>query len=382
VDALTDRCPWCQTLIPRTKFLEIQEKIRAQERQRLAEAEATARKQLDEKYRQDLETAKRAIESRATAEATKQLTVLSAERDRALEKLKQVEAREAEIRKQMEERAAREAQRLLGEAAARHRKEITQQRESLEKHRDQAILKARTDFHRDLDRYQKRVQDLERQLQRRTTHEVGDGAELDLLDALREAFPGDRITRVHKGQPGADIFHEVLYKGEACGRTVIDSKNRQVWHNTYVTKLREDQVAAKADHAILATTVFPSGKKELTVEEGVIVVSPARVVQIAGLLRTAMVRMHVLGLSIHERTGKMTRLYKFITSESYVQRFGEADRLASQLLDLDVEEQHEHQKVWKKRGAAETRLKHVLREIDIEITAILDGSDDGVKTSA
>jgi len=87
---------------------------------------------------------------------------------------------------------------------------------------------------------------------------------------LRGAFPDDLIHRVPKGQPGADIHQQVRYKGEVCGRIVFDSKNRQKWGYEFVTKLREDQVEAKADHAILSTTMFPSGKKELCIESGVI----------------------------------------------------------------------------------------------------------------
>src|SRR5260370_12566333 len=129
-------------------------------------------------------------------------------------------------------------------------------------------------------------------LMRKSANEMVDGAEIDLFEKLRDSFTTDKITRVAKGQTGADIMHEVLYKGQVCGRIVIDSKNRQGWQNTFVTKLRADQIAAKADHAILSTIVFKSGQKELFVENGVIAVSPARVVYIIELLRAAILLMH------------------------------------------------------------------------------------------
>ena len=69
---------------------------------------------------------------------------------------------------------------------------------------------------------------MENQLKKKTANELGDGAEIDLFEALRESFSGDKITRIPKGQAGADILHEVLYKGEACGRIIVDSKNRQI----------------------------------------------------------------------------------------------------------------------------------------------------------
>src|SRR5207249_1177367 len=115
----------------------------------------------------------------------------------------------------------------------------------------------------------------------------------------------------------ADIRHDVLHKGAVCGTILIDSKNRQGWQNSYVTKLREDQVAAKAEHAILATMVFPRGKKEFYVdpETSVIVVNRGRAVEIVGVFRQAMIRMHQLGLSQSEKAEKQDLLYKYITSE-------------------------------------------------------------------
>lgn len=204
---------------------------------------------------------------------------------------------------------------------------------------------------------------------------MGDGAEIDLYETLREAFPEDRITRVAKGQAGADISQEIRHRGHVCGRILIDSKNRQSWHNTYVAKLREDQVAAKAEHAILSTLVFPAGQKELCIEDGVIITSPARVVPIVELIRSAVVKVHLLGLSTTERAGKMDRLYKFITSEAYVRLAREAAKLTDEILEVDVQEQKEHQKTWKNRGKLGIRLKHVLREADTEIGAILEAPE-------
>ena len=89
-----------------------------------------------------------------------------------------------------------------------------------------------------------------------------------------------------------------------------------------------------------------------------------------------MIRMHTLGLSLNERAGKMTELYKFMTSAEYAHQFGELGQLADGLLELDVEDAKEHQRVWKKRGAALTRLKNVLRQIDVGVSAILEGAGE------
>jgi hypothetical protein len=173
-----------------------------------------------------------------------------------------------------------------------------------------------------------------------------------------------------------------MYKGESCGLLIVDSKNRQKWENAYVSKLRQDQIAAKADHAILSTSVFPRGKKELCLDSGVIVISPARVVEIVELLRRAMVKMRILGLSLNQRATKVEKLYKLITSEVYAQRFREAGKLTNDILDLDVIEQKEHQLVWKKRGALAVQLKSVLREIDAETSVIIEADEIGLNSDS
>lgn len=328
LDQRTQPCPWCGQPISPQKFREIEARIRKEEQERLARAKEAMRKDFA--------------------------------------------GREAAIRKQAHEEAAQKVKALQEETERGHQEELKKLRTLLAKANDQALLKRQGEFNREREGWQKKVRELERKLSQRTAHEAGDGAEIDLYEALREAFPGDKISRVPKGEAGGDILHEILYKGGACGSILIDSKNRQSWQNVFVSKLRQDQVAAKTDHAILATVVFPAGKKELCIEDGVIVTSPGRVVHIVTLLRSAAVRMYLLGLSVKERTGKMSRLYKFITSDAYGHLIGEAGKLTGDILDVDVEEQREHQNTWKKRGSFATRLRNVLREIETEISAILE----------
>ncbi len=246
------------------------------------EHEVEVRKQAE----QEIEKQKQFAEKKARSEAESQIKKATAERDQAAKKLKEAEMREVANKKQMQE-----------EAELQRQKELSQQRQAFEKDRDAALLKQQAEFNRQRESFQKKMKSMEQQLLKKTANELGDGAEIDLFEALRECFPGDKISRIPKGQAGVDVLHEVLYKGESCGKIVIDSKNRQSWQNVFVTKLRQDQLEAKAEHAILATTVFPAGKKEMCIESGVIVIAPARVVYVTQLLRDTMVTMHVKGLA-------------------------------------------------------------------------------------
>jgi hypothetical protein len=413
-----DQCPLCGTELSQTKFREIRAKLREQEERKateLEEAKLAVKREAEQEFNKRLEQESRTAEKRARAEADKQVQKVTAEKDALAGDLKAAQAREAEIRersqaeiekqKQVAEKRAKsefeerlkklalerdQATKKLKEAEAREaairkeaeekaekvwRKELIAQRQSLEKDKGNALLKQLSEHNRERELYQKRLKVMEQQLQRKTANELGDGGEIDVFDALRDAFQGDRITRIQKGQPGADILHEVLYKGEVCGRIVTDSKVRQGWQNAYVSKLRKDKVEAKADHAILASTVFPAGRKDLCIESDVIVTSPGLVVHITGLLRQAMITMHIKGLSLTERSNKMSQLYNLITSESYRNKFAEAERLAQDVLDLDVQEKRDHDIVWRKRGTMATRIKGVLRDLETDVAAVIERTD-------
>jgi hypothetical protein len=426
-----EQCPLCGTELSQTKFREIRTKLREQEDQKarqLEDAKLVIKREAELEFSKKLEQESRAAEKRARAEAGKELEKVLVEKDALAGKLKTTEAQVAEIRKQAQvdlekqkaiaesrakaqfeqkvkklelerdqatadrNQAAKklkqaEADKEAREAAIRKevqesaekawRKELGTQRQALEKDKTDALLKQHSEHNRERESYQKKLKVMEQQLQKKTANELGDGGEIDVFESLRDAFQGDRITRIKKGQPGADILHEVLYKGEVCGRIVTDSKVRAQWRDDYVTKLRKDKVEAKAEHAILATTVFRAGQKNLCIESDVIVASPGLVVHITGLLRQAMITMHIKGLSMRERANKMSQLYNLITSESHRKKFAEAERLAQDVLDLDVQEKKDHDLVWRKRGTMATRIKGVLRDIGTDVAAVIERADAG-----
>lgn len=408
MEVVLQSCPLCGTELSKVKFVEIQAKLRDQKQQELleqkknaAQVEATVRLRLEAGFKKELQTARQDAAKAAKQELDEQIKKIAAERDQANkrakdaekekesaakaakqqadEQIKKITIERDEANKKVKEAVAREAQireEAKEEAQKKREKELAGQRAVLEKDKAMALLKQQGEFNREREAFQKKVKVMEHQLQKKPANELGDGGEIDVFEALREAFPGDRITRIKKGQPGADILHEVLHKGQLCGRIIIDSKVRQGWQNGFITKLRQDQVEAGAEQAILATSVFPSGTKELCIDSDIIIANPARVVHITDILRKAMITMHVRGLSMKERADKMGKLYRLITSEAYGRKFNEAGRLTQDILELDVQEKKTHDNVWKKRGTLATKIKNVLREIETDVAAVIEGDED------
>jgi hypothetical protein len=273
------------------------------------------------------------------------------------------------------QQAALEIEKKIAKAIAkseeRHQRELVKQRDVLSKETDVQHLKLQQHT-REREALQKRIFELSRRVQRESANQLGDEAEHDLYDTLRNAFPDDKITRIRKGTEGADILHVVLHKSQLCGRILVESKNVRGWQNAYLTKLRQDQVETEADHAVLSTTTFPSGARELCIREGLIIVSPARAVHIIEILRRFTIQLHIQGVSAEERPNKAAKLYAFISSQGWTRLFGELGEIADKLEALDVSEVRDHRKVWGIRGRLTTRLKNAINEIDAEIASIVE----------
>ena len=216
-----------------------------------------------------------------------------------------------------------------------------------------------------------KVEELQRTIDKHTAEELGEGAELDLFEVLKGEFEGDRIERINRGQPGADIEHVVIHNGRECGKIIYDSKNHKAWRTEFATKLARDQMAAKAEHAVLSTHKFPAGTQHLHHLGGVLLASPARVAALVHILRQSLISTHTLRLSNQERTQKTAALYSFITSERCADLFTRIDTHAEDLLTMQANEKKAHDAVWKRQGELYRSVQKVRAEICAEIDTII-----------
>ena len=250
---------------------------------------------------------------------------------------------------------------------------LLEQRGVMEKTKTDAVNAEKSKNFDERLKLEEKLQQMQRQLQNKTADELGEGAELDLLEVLKEEFPEDDVRRVGKGKEGADIIHTVKDGGRECGRIVYDSKNRSAWRNDYVSKLRADQLAAKADSAILATHVLPAGARQMHVQDGVIVLNPARTVVVVEVLRNHIVQMHTLRLSSVARTDKTAKLYDFIASDRWAQLVDQIEAETDHMLELDVKEVKAHEATWKRRGQLIRSVQRARGELTSEVDRIIGG---------
>ena len=105
-----------------------------------------------------------------------------------------------------------------------------------------------------------------------------------------------------------------------------------------------------------------------------LVVHPARVVEIVRIIRQSMVTLFQAKATTEQRGEKKSQLYDFITSSSGRQKLQETGTLAKQLQELQVLEKKEHDNMWKKRGEIERKIQKLSEGLVDEIDDIVGGS--------
>jgi hypothetical protein len=291
-------------------------------------------------------------------------------------------AEEAEAAVARNDAAVSEANQQLAEAkgelsslkeqqAEALRQRLDEQREALELDKQNSLNAQAARSFEENQKLATKVNELTRALEKKSNEELGEGAEVDLYEALKQEFPDDKISRVKRGEPGGDVIHIVRQNGLECGKIIYDSKNHKAFRTDHISKLKVDQIAAGAEHAILSTHKFPQGTGQLHMIDGVILANPARVVMLATVVRRHIVHVHGLRLSGVERDSKTEQLYNFITSERCSQLFERIDGRAKELLDLQVSEKRAHDKLWKKQGETLRAIQKANSEIELEIGTIV-----------
>jgi hypothetical protein len=395
---MEDTCPWCGQPIAHEKFIEIKARIRANERARTRDLERRLRDEQDAVLAQvqaaaELQINKanklfeaQAAEARRKADAAikaanKQVqSLVRAARDEERKKSRAAvvaaSAETARLRAEADQRLAE--QRAHDDDVLKAR--LREQRDALDKATVEAINAEKAKAFTDRQKLEARLAQLQRQVAHNTAAELGEGAELNLYEQLRDEFPGDTIVSVKRGQPGADLVHTVIENGRECGHIVYDSKSRAAWRNSYVSRLLDDKIAAKADHAVLVTRVFPAGQAQLYVQDGVIVANPARVLALAQMIRKHVVQQATLRLSDEARAENTMRLYDFITSDRCSVLLEQIGTVSDKLLDLDVKEHRAHTATWKQRGQLIREIQQargtLVTEIDLVLTTPAGQSEE------
>lgn len=260
--------------------------------------------------------------------------------------------------------------------AAMMEENLKAQREVMERDKVDAVNAERSRAFDEKQKLSDRLTELQRAWDKKTAEELGEGAEVNLYEALKKEFRGDDIRRVPKGVEGADIIHVVMHSGKKCGTIIYDSKDRNKFEWAYVTKLRADQLAEHAEHAILSTRKLPKDTRQIHIHGGVLIANPARVVILATLIRQHILQLHIQKVGDIERKAKTAALYDFIISERCRSLLARIDERADEMLKEQEKEVTWHRNHWKREGEALRAIQKAKADLETQVDRIIGTSAD------
>lgn len=311
-------CPKCRTEIPLSEALtsRIEERLRKSFEE---QAQQEVRR-LEDHYKSALAEERQKAREKVKEEIGLELSDLQEQLKEKATKLEEGQKRELELmRKQRELEDQKKnldlelERRLQGERTKIEKviiDRVTEEQRLKDVEKDKQLFDLR-----------KQIDELRRKAEQGSQQTQGEAAELDLEATLRSAFPDDEILPVPKGVRGADLVQRVLSPGgKQCGTIAWEVKNTKAWSDGWLTKLRDDQRALKADLAVIVTTALPKDVKHFGAIEGIWVTDLATVLGLAGALRSQLLHVASARATAKGRGTKMELLYTYLTGTEFRQR--------------------------------------------------------------
>jgi hypothetical protein len=197
---------------------------------------------------------------------------------------------------------------------------------------------------------QKQIEDLKRRAEQGSQQLQGEVQELELENLLRAKFPFNAIEPVPKGEFGGDVIHRVRSNGgQASGTILWESKRTKSWSDGWLTKLREDQRAAKAEIAVIVTQVLPKGVETFELVEGVWVTHPRAALPVAMILRQSLLELALARQSSEGQQSKTEMVYQYLTGPRFKQRVEAIVEAFSTMQEDLTAEKKAIQRQWAKR---------------------------------
>jgi len=193
------------------------------------------------------------------------------------------------------------------------------------------------------------VDELQRKIAQGSQQLQGEVLEIELEELLHDVFPSDVIEPVAKGVKGADVLQKVYHFGTYCGSIIWETKRTKIWHKDWIIKLKSDQSDAKANVAVLYSTIFPKEMENFGFVDDVWITDYSSITGLATSLRINLIELTRERVISTGKNEKMELLYTYVNSPEFRQKVqGVADAITSMHDDL-IKEKRAMEKIWAKR---------------------------------
>ena len=345
----TIKCPHCGKPVEITKALEhqIEEKVFADINARhqkeietiVQQTETKLKKQLDEKKILEITDLKKEIE----------------EKDQKVEEFRTQELKLRQEKRRLEEKEKElelQTQRKIDEEKKKIEEQVLKQQQEKYHLKNKEKEKIIQDLKNSLEEAQRKAQVGSQQLQ-------GEVLELDLEETLKATFPDDIIEPVGKGVKGADVRQIVKspQKKYVCGVILWETKRTKAWTDKWVTKLKSDLRAEKANIPVIVTSALP---KEINtgmgLKDGVWVTGFNLILPLAFLLRKNLLEVTREKVTAKYKDKKADILYQYITGHEFRQQVEALVEVYQEMQGQISKERAAFEKIWKARQGQVEKL--------------------------
>ena len=197
---------------------------------------------------------------------------------------------------------------------------------------------------------QKQIEELKRRAEQGSQQLQGEVQELKLEDVLSGYFITMGLRPLPRASIGGDVLQVVTgFNGQACGSILWESKRTKNWSDGWLSKLRDDQRAAKAEIAVIVSQVLPKDVETFGQLDGIWITSPRTIIPVAIVLRQTLIEIARARQSSEGQQTKMELVYQYLIGPRFRQRVEAiVERFQEMQGDLD-KERKTMTRLWAKR---------------------------------
>ncbi|MCD9854522.1 DUF2130 domain-containing protein [Epilithonimonas sp. JDS] len=327
--------------------------------ERLEKAKKLSEKEISAKIKKELED-----------ENKESLDALQKELAEKSEKVKEFNKMQAQISTlEREKSEMRDA--IKAESEKELNKKILEEKEKISKQlEDEGELKLAT-MRKQLEDQKKLTEEMKRKQEQGSMQLQGEVLELALEDFLQENFRWDKIDEVQKGTLGADVLQTVNNDAlQMCGKIIYETKRTKNFDQKWLDKLKQDQLNAKAEIAVLVTETLPKNIEKFDVQNGIWICSYQEVKSLVVVLRQILIETQKVKIANENRGDKMEILYSYFTSGEFSQKTKRILEIYDGMLSQLDAEKKVTQKLWAKREKDISIMKENLSIVSGDIAGI------------
>lgn len=315
------------------------------EKQQIEKDKENLQLQVDSAVKLKLSTEKTKLEKslrqQIEEEKLDQLKSLENELQQKSEQLKELNKTKADLSRLQREKDELK-DKIEADAEKRFNQFLVQEKEkikSTEYEKNKTELQKRDKLIEDLN---KRLEEAQTKLEQGSNKLAGEVKEIELRDYLKFTFPIDEIKDVPSGVTGADVIHIVRNNvGQPSGTILYERKQTQKFDEKWVSKLKEDGRAVKADLCVIITRAMPKDNEETHFRDGVWICTYEDIKIISTLLRDGLLKQYAALASQADKGTKMEMLYSYLIGndfKNHIMAILEAFRSMDKALQKDKED--------------------------------------------